>query len=243
MSENQKGVLGTISPRGRSGEVREELNLLPKEIRVIQVSVGIRHGTEEEFRQAKGVYEQKVAELADKNVDMIHVGGAPPMMVHGFRGEEEFVKGMEKRYKTPIYTAGRSQSDAFRALGMKSFVGLTYYEESLNQIFTNYFTEAGFEVQAMEGMDISSGNGDQVSKEEICSFAKGAFLKHAGKADGIYMLGSGWKVNVMEVAPLLEDELQVPVVHAQAVKIWSVLKHFHIHRPIAGYGRLLKELP
>ena len=243
MSENQKGVLGTISPRGRSGDVREELNLLPREIRVIQVNVGIRLGTEEEFRQVKEVYEQKVAELADKSVDMIHMGGAPPMMVHGFRGEEEFVKGLEEKYKTPIYTAGRSQSEAFRALGMKSFVGLTYYNASLNQIFSNYFTQAGFEVQAMEGMDIPSGNDGQVSKEEISSFAKGAFRKHAGKADGIYMLGSGWKVNVMEVAPLLEDELQVPVVHAQAVKIWSVLKHFHIHRPITGYGRLLKELP
>jgi len=105
MSENQKGVLGTISPRGRSGAVREELNLLPKEIRVIQVNVGIRLGTEEEFRQVKEVYEQKVAELADKSVDMIHMGGAPPMMVHGFRGEEEFVKGLEEKYKTPIYTA------------------------------------------------------------------------------------------------------------------------------------------
>ncbi len=47
----------------------------------------------------------------------------------------------------------------------------------------------------------------------------------------------------MEIAPDLEAELQVPVVHAQAVKIWSVLKHFGIHRPISGYGRLLKELP
>ncbi len=241
MPENQKRVLGTISPTGRSDTVRDELSLLPKEISVIQVSVGIRSGTEEEFRQVKGVYEQKVAELAAKSVDMIHMGGAPPMMVHGFRGEEEFVKGLEERYKTPIYTAGRSQSAAFRALGIQSFVGLTYFKESLNQIFANYFTQAGFEVQAMEGMDIPFGTAVQLSKEEICSFAKEAFLKHAGKADGIYMLGSGWKV--MEVAPVLEAELQVPVVHAQAVKIWSVLKHFRMHRPIAGYGRLLKELP
>ena len=241
MSDNQNRLLGAVTPTGRSDSGNQESSLLPKEISVITVSVGIRSGTEEEFRQVKGVYEEKVAELASKKVDMIHVGGAPPMMVHGFKGEEEFVKMLEEKYKTPVYTAGRSQSDAFRALGMKSFVGLTYFPESLNKIFANYFTQAGFEVQAMEGMDIPFGSAAQLSKEEIGSFAKEAFRIHAGKADGIYMLGSGWKV--MEVAPLLEAELKVPVVHAQAVKIWSLLKHFRMHRPIAGYGRLLQELP
>ncbi len=241
MSDNQKRVLGTISPTGRSDSARDELSLLPKEISVIQVSVGIRSGTEEEFRQVKGIYEQKVGELAGKKVDMIHMGGAPPMMVHGFKGEEEFVKMLEEKYKIRIYTAGRSQSDAFRALGVKSFVGFTYFPESLNKIFANYFTQAGFDVRAMEGMDIPFGTAAQLSKEEIGSFAKEAFRNHAGKAEGIYMLGSGWKV--MEVASVLEAELNVPVVHAQAVKIWSVLKHFRMHRPIANCGRLLQELP
>ena len=241
MSKDQKRVVGSVSPTGRSDSATYESSLLPKEISVIQVGVGIRSGTEEEFGQVKGVYEQKVAELAGKKVDMIHVGGAPPMMVHGFKGEEEFVKMLEKKFKAPIYTAGRSQSDAFRTLGMKSFVGLTYFPESLNKIFANCFTQAGFEVQAMEGMDIPFGSVAQVPKEEIDNFAKEAFRKDASKADGIYMLGSGWKV--MEVAPVLEAELNVPVVHAQAVKIWSVLKHFRMHRPIANYGRLLQELP
>ncbi len=178
MSIDQKRILGAISPTGRSDSAGYERSLLPKEISIIQVSVGIRSGTEEEFRQAKGVYEQKVAELAGKKVDMIHVGGAPPMMVHGFRGEDEFVKMLEAKYKTPIFTAGRSQSEAFRALGMKSFVGLTYFPETLNKIFANYFTQAGFEVHAMVGMDIPFGKANQVPKEEIGSFAKEAFLKH-----------------------------------------------------------------
>ncbi len=241
MAENQKRVLGAISPTGRSESAGYEKSLLPREIGVIQVSVGIRSGTEEEFRQARGVYEQKVAELAGKKVDMIHMGGAPPMMVHGFKGEEDFVKMLESKYRTPIYTAGRSQSEAFRALGVKSFLGLTYFPESLNKIFADYFTQAGFEVQAMEGMKVPFGKVNEVPKEEISSFAKDAFLKHANNTEGIYMLGSGWRV--MEIAPVLEAELQVPVVHAQAVKIWSVLKHFGIHRPAANYGRLLKELP
>ena len=241
MSDNQNRLLGAVSPTGRSDSGNQESSLLPKEISVITVSVGIRSGTEEEFRQVKGVYEQKVAELASKKVDMIHVGGAPPMMVHGFRGEKEFVEMLEERYKTPVYTAGGSQSKAFRALGMKSFVGLTYFPESLNKIFADYFTQAGFEVQAMVGLDVPFGSVHQVPKEEISSFAKEAFRKHASKADGIYMLGSGW--NVMDIAPALETELQVPVVHAQAAKIWNALKHFGMHRPIAGYGRLLQELP
>ena len=68
MSKDQKRVVGSVTPTGRSDCGNQESSLLPKEISVITVSVGIRSGTEEEFRQVKGVYEEKVAELAGKNV-------------------------------------------------------------------------------------------------------------------------------------------------------------------------------
>ena len=155
-------------------------------------------------------------------------------------GEAKIVKDMETKHNIPVSTSGRSQIDAMRALGIKRFVGVTYFRESLNQIFTRYFTEAGFEVAAMEGIDVAFNDVGRLSGEEIYAHTKRAFLKHP-EAQAIYMLGSGWRL--LKIVRLLEQDLQVPVIYALACKLWDVQKQFHVREPIKGYGRLLEELP
>jgi maleate isomerase len=173
------------------------------------LTVGIRSGTEKEFHDVLEDYKAKAAELAGLGVNLIHIGGAPPMMVHGFAGEDKIVKDMEAKHGIPVSTSGRSQTDAMRALGIKRFVGVTYFQENMNQIFTRYFTEAGFEVTAMEGIDVAFKDVGRLSGEEIYAHTKKAFLKHPD-AQAIYMLGSGWRL--LKIVRLLEQDLQVPVI-------------------------------
>jgi maleate cis-trans isomerase len=126
-----------------------------------------------------------------------------------------------------------------KALGIKKFVGVTYFPDRMNQIFSRYFTEAGFTVEAMEGIEVPFKDVGRLSGEEIYKHTKRAFLKHAD-ADAIYMLGSGWRL--LKIVRLLEQDLQVPVIYALAAKLWQV-EQFHVREPIRGYGRLLEELP
>ena len=75
----------------------------------------------------------KVAELAEIGVDLMHPEGGPPFMVRGHKAEQEIVGGWEAKYKIPIFTSGMSQAEALRALGIKKFVGCTYFnDEKLN---------------------------------------------------------------------------------------------------------------
>jgi len=240
MFESWRGIVGDVKPTHRPGSLEEFVRLLPEGIGVIPLTVGIRSGTEQEFREVLEDYQQKASELADLGVDLIYIGGAPPMMVHGFSGEEKIVKELEAKHRIPVSTSGRSQADAMRALGVKGFVGVTYFKESLNQIFTRYFVEAGFHVAAMEGIDVPFKDVGRLSPEEIYSHTKKAFLKHPD-ADAIYMLGSGWRL--LKVVSLLEQDLQVPVIYALAAKLWDVQKRLHVRQPVKGYGRLLEELP
>ena len=110
----------------------------------------------------------------------------------------------------------------------------------MNQIFTRYFTEAGFEVKAMEGIDVPFKDVGRLSGEEIYAHTKKAFLKHPD-AQAIYMLGSGWRL--LKIVRLLEQDLQVPVIYALSCKLWDVQKKFRVREAIKGYGRLLEELP
>ena len=235
-----RGVVGLIKPTHRPGSLEEFIKLLPDGIGVIPLFVGFQRGNEEEFREALKVYEERVAELAGLGVDLIHPEGAPPFMVHGYKGEAEIIRGWEKKYNLPIVTASQTQVQALHALNIKKFVGVTYFTGKINDMFAGYFKEAGFDVMAMEGIPVAFEDVGRLASQEVYAHAKKAFLSHPG-AEAIYMLGSGWRT--LDIIHLLEEDLQVPVVHPVPARIWVVEKLLHVRQPVKGYGRLLEEMP
>ena len=235
-----RGTVGVIRPSLRPGPLEELIRLLPEGVGVIPLFLGIREGTEAELRAALGPCEEKVAELAGAGVDLIHPEGTPMFMVHGFEGEERIVKAWEQRYGVPVVTAPQTQLEAMRALDMRSFVGVTYFSGEVNEIFRRYFEDAGFHVLDMEGMDVPFADVGRLSSYEIYAHAKRAYLRHP-EAEGIYLLGSGWRV--LNVPGLLEPDLGVPVVHAVAARVWALQKRLHLRQPVVGYGRLLELFP
>ena len=235
-----RGVVGVVKPTHRPGSLEEFIRLLPEGIGVLPVYLNFKRGTEDEFRAALNAVEEKVAELAHEGVDLIHPEGAPPFMVHGYKGEEKIIKEWEAKYKVPMVTAAQTQVEALRALNIKKFVGVTYFVNSVNDITTGYFRDAGFEVLAMEGMAVAFEDVGRLASQEIYAHTRKAFLKHP-EADGIYMLGTGWRC--LDIIRLLEEDLQVPVVHAVPARVWSVQKRLHVRQRAKGFGKLLEEMP
>lgn len=240
-SADWRGTVGVVKPTYGSGSLVEFIRLLPEGVGVIPTYAGIKEHTERGYLDALESYNERVAELARIGVDLMHPEGGPPFMVRGFKSEQEIVRQWEEKYKVPIFTSGMTQAEALRALGIKRFVGCTYYRDSkLNDLFTRYFTDCGFEVLAMEGMDTSPDEAHDLSSEQIYHHLKRSFLKHPG-AQGIYLLGSGaWRV--VDVVPA-EVDFGVPVVHPVAARVWYVQKRLHVRQPVRGAGRLLAELP
>lgn len=240
-SANWRGTVGVVKPTYESGSLVEFIRLLPEGVGVIPVYAGIKEHTERAYLAAMETYHKRVEELARIGVDLMHPEGGPPFMVRGYKGEQEIVREWEAKYNVRVFTSGMTQTEALRAFGIRKFLGCTYYRDNkLNEIFTRYFTDAGFEVLAMEGMDTSPGEAKNISSEEIYHHIKRSFLKHP-VADGIYLLGSGaWRVtDVISV----EEDLGVPVVHPVAARVWYVQKQLHLRQPVRGAGRLLAELP
>lgn len=235
-----RGVVGVIKPTLRPGSLEEFIRLLPEGIGVIPLFLNIKRGTEDEFRSVLNAAEEKVRELAAEGVDLVHPEGAPPYMVHGYKGEEKVIKEWEQKYKVPIVTAPMTQVEALRALKVKKFVGVTYFTGKINDLFSRYFADAGFEVMAMEGISVGFEDVGKLSSQEVYAHTRKAFLQHPG-AEAIYMLGSGWRT--MDIIHLLEEDLQVPVVHPVPARVWAVQKRLHVRQPVKGFGQLLEEMP
>ena len=141
------------------------------------------------------------------------------MMVHGFHGEEKIVKDLEAKHGIPVNTSGRSTARGDDGAGDQELRRRDLLPGSHESDFCRYFTEAGFEVAAMEGIEVPFKDVGKLSGEEIYKHTKKAFLKHAD-ADAIYMLGSGWRL--LKIVRLLEQDLQVPVVYALAPSFGEV---------------------
>ena len=235
-----RGVVGVIKPTHRPGSLEEFIRLLPEGIGVVPLFLGITAGTEAEFLAAMEPIKAKVAELAQLGVDIIHPEGAPPFMLRGYKGEAEIVREMEQKHGKPIFTSGMTQVEALRALGAKKVLGVTYFTGAINEKYSRYFSEAGFEMLGMEGISVPFADVGRLSPQEVYAFIKAEFLKHPG-ADAIYLLGTGWRV--LDMVKVLEQDLEVPVVHPVPARVWAVQKRLHVRQPAQGYGRLLAEMP
>ncbi len=235
-----RGVVGVVKPTHRPGSLEEFIRLLPDGIGVVPVYLNFKRGTEDEFRGALNAVEEKVAELATEGVDLIHPEGAPPFMVHGYKGEEKIIKEWEAKYKIPMVTAAQTQVEALRALNVKRFVGVTYFIGKVNDITTRYFQDAGFDVLGMEGIPVAFEDVGRLASQEIYAHTRKAFLKNQN-ADGIYMLGTGWRC--LDIIHLLEEDLQVPIIHPVPARVWAIQKRLHVRQWVKGFGRLLEEMP
>jgi maleate isomerase len=235
-----RGAFGFIKPTLRPGSLEELIRMLPEGIGVMATHINIRQGTTEEFRQVLPEYEARVAALAEAGADLIHPAGAPPFFLLGYEGEAQLIRDWEKKYGVPIFTNGTSQINALRAFGARSFVGVSYFRGDINKSFARYFEGAGFEVLAMEGMDIDFDKVQTLASTEVYAFIRNLWLKHP-EAEAIYMLGSGWRT--LDIIELMERDFGIPVVHHVPAQSWEIQKRLHVRQPCKGYGRLVAEMP
>lgn len=240
--QSWRGTVGLIKPTLQPGSLEELIRILPEGIGVIPLfSINFSKGTLAEFEDAYKRYDEPVSSLAQAGVDLIHPEGAPPFMVQGYKKESTIIRAWEEQYNIPIFTSGTNHVAALRALGVKRFVGVSYFTGKINAIFSSYFKEAGFEVLDMQGIDVPFDRVGQLSAHEVYAYIKKVYLKHKRKAQGIYLLGSQWRI--LDIIPLLEQDLRVPVVHPVPARCWEIQKRLYVHEPVERYGKLLFEMP
>lgn len=235
-------LVGTIKPTNRPGSERsQQLDaMLPPGIKLIKLNMNFTRGTEDEFGASMPAYEAKVAELAAMSADLIRPGGAPPFMLLGFQGERQLIASWQQKYGIPMFTSGQNQVHALRTLGINKFVGASYFSAKFNEIFKTYFTEAGFSVLALEGIDVPFAQVPKLPPADIYEHLKRLFERHP-KAEGIYMLGGAWKT--LDLIEKLEQACGVPVVHPEPARCWETQLRLGFRQPVPHYGRLLAEMP
>ena len=124
---------------------------------------------------------------------------------------------------------------------MKKVLAVNYLPGPLNKQYAQYFIDAGFDVLDMAAIDVVFNKVQELSSFEVYRFVREQFLKHTD-AEAIYMLGPAWHRSI-DVVDMMERDFGIPIVHHITAQSWEFQKRLHVREPIAGYGRLLAELP
>ena len=234
-----RGMVGTVKPTKGSGSLEELIRMLPEGIGVLPLFNNVRHGSLQEFGSAIPSYEEKIAELAEDGVDLIHPAGTPPFMLLGYQREKDLIARWEDRFQIPIFTSGSNQVRALKALGMKKFVGVGYDFEDTT-VVDRYFTDAGFQVLALERLPGRWEDIGRLSSLEVYRLIRQVHKRYPS-ADGVYIQGG--KIRMLDIVETLENDLRVPVLHPGVATAWEILLRLGVHAPRTGYGHLLSQLP
>ena len=93
----------------------------------------------------------------------------------------------------------------------------------------------------MAGIDVPFNKVQELSGEQIYAHIKKSFLKTQGRRRDLHA-----RLRLAHAARssrLLEQDLQVPVVHPVTARVWEFQKWLNVREPRSGFGCMLRDLP
>src|SRR5262245_17502487 len=180
-----------------------------------------------------------VRDLASRHVDYIIHTGMPVVTTRGKGFEDELVKQIEDATGLPATTSIRSAIRALAHLGVRNVAVVTPYPQELHQSALAFLAASGFRVVAEHTMDVVFKRLQDVTPAQIFATAK-RVLASAPSADGVYIPCNQW--SGADAAPLIENELDIPVVTGAHADYWEAFRSLGITDRIAGHGRLMLSL-
>lgn len=172
---------------------------------------------------------------ADLNIirlDAIAYACTSGSFVHGHGSDMAIIRRMEEASGVPCTTTTTAAVRALQALGSKKVSIVTPYPDEINARLKAFMEDSGFEVIALKSLGLYSGIYNQPAGAAY-RLAKEADSR---AADAIFISCTNFRsVDVLQV---LERDLGKPVVSANQVTVWDLLRLASVRPEKETYGRL-----
>lgn len=236
-----KGRVGFINPSATSDTVPYEFyKIAPDGLQLVESCLGVRFLSTEHLTMAVNKMKNAVAEMALFDVDVIVLGGTPPMVLNGLAGYRNWFADLQSTVNVPIITVQDSAIEALQYLGARKLAVANPFEEEMNVKVKRFLEDSGFEVSAIKGLGIRRTlDESRQSPYAAYRLAKEVYAK-ASDADAVYLSCARWPT--IGIIQELEADLQRPVVANIQAALWKVLQVLNLKQPISGYGRLLANV-
>ncbi len=236
-----KYVIGEMQPstggRGMNSKKNKE-SMLPDNVTITSVALGIRDLVESQVSAALSRIEDSARELSGRYVDVITMGGLPPVVFGGHGFDKKIIERIGKITAIPATTGQTSGAEAMKMFGAKKIILVTPYKDHINRMVVKFMEDSGFEIGSLQTANAAFEDYPKLSG----SLSYELSLK--GKAQSpdaqcIFIACGAWTVS--ENIDRVEMETGLPVVASTQAGIWGALRLIGIKSGVSGYGSLLRD--
>ncbi len=238
--QGKKYVIGHMRPStDTAGPGAVELEkMLPKNVTVTAVQLGIKELNPNEIQAALDRIEAAAAELAKKNVDVITMNGTPPVVFGGYGFDKKIIARINKVTPVPATTGQTSSMKAMEVFRAKRIALVVPWKDQVNRMLIKYLEDSGLEIGCSVTANAELNDMGEIPLSRSYELCLECVTK-ARNADCIYVPCSAWPFSD-NIEPL-EKETGLPVVASTQSGLWGVLRLIGIKTPIQGFGRLMRE--
>ncbi len=235
-----RGRVGIVHPSRGDVLMYEYYRAAPPGIVLVPAALNLKKLSAEELERVYQSYESAVADLAYEEVDVVVLGGSPPVTFKGYGFERELVERAQRVVAAPVVAIVRCEIEALEAVGARRIAVGAPYTAALTRKFADYFTAAGFDVVATRCLGIERPvEMAQLPHDASADLAR-SLLREAPGVDAIHLTCPRWPTLAGLAA--LEQELGVPVTSSSQSVLHGTLRRLGIRDEIHGFGSLLEGL-
>ena len=235
-----KYVLGMMKPstEGRGSSREEMKQMLPPNVSITSAALGINDLVAGQLTAALSRIEEVAAELAAQDVDVITMGGTPPVVFGGYGFDHKIIERINKVTPIPATTSQTSSVQAIKLLGAKKIVVVTPFQDYVNAMVVKFMEDSGFAVGSLQAANAPFEEFPKMPLSLSYELSLKA-LKAAPDAQCFYIPCAAWPVSAN--IERLEQETGIPVVTSTQSGLWGALRLAGVKTPIYGYGRLFRD--
>ena len=232
--------VGMVHPSRGDTLMYEYYRAAPPGIVIVPAALNLKELNAAELDRVYESYEAAVADLAYEEVDVVVLGGSPPVTHRGYGFERVLLERAQRLIRAPVVALIRCEVEALQAVGAKRIAIGAPYTPALTEKFAAYFRDAGFDVVATRCLGIARPVEMAQLPHDASAEVVRALAREAPDVDAIHLTCPRWPT----VAALdgLERQLGKPVTSSSQSVIYATLRRLGIRDEIRGHGSLLERL-
>lgn len=213
-------------------------HMAPPGVTMVATILGISEHSDEDIGKALEALDRVAEQYSKNRVDIVNLGGSPPVILRGAGSEEKLIERIERASGIPATTSQSGAVAALKALGAAKIAVASPFDDYQNSKLKRYLEAHGFEVPAMAGLGVPMPKLPLSSIRDSYRLAREVVVRAKGKVDSIYIPCAQWPA--VDNIELLENDTDLPVVTSLQAMLWHCLRKLRIGVRVTGYGRLFE---
>ncbi len=237
MSNKQKiPIVGMIVPPAGTKVPPEPSAMYPDGVEFIAEGLGLERLTPDGYDAVIDKISDVSGRLKARGADAISLMGTSLSFYKGVEFNKNLVKTIEQATSLPAMTMSDAIVAAMRTLGASNIAVGTAYVETVNKRLRIYLESSGFNIGAIESMDIEKVSDIlNVNDNDILQLGARA-ISQTPNADALLLSCGGLQTE--RIVAQLEAHYQIPVVTSATAGAWAAVRMIGHSGYAAGFGRL-----